>query len=196
MNSTGKVESRELRVESSEVGIRRSELHSPNFRFPLSAFGFGLSDSQLSTLNSRLVLCLVLSLFWLASGCYTTHRAIDDAAVTMQNRLFATSAWHEYGPESGEVEHRGHFKDGFKAGYAAVASGRNGDPPALPPQKYWSVFYRNHEGQEKMLAWFNGYACGAFAAENEGVAARNHMVTFGAIDQNAAGDTSQPGEGE
>ncbi len=136
---------------------------------------------------------LILSLLGFASGCYTTRQAADDVAVSMQNRFFAMCAWQRCKPEFGDVEYLRHFKNGFKSGYAAVASGRDGSPPVLPPQKYWSVFYRNYAGQEKMQAWFNGYSYGAFAAENEGVASRSYMVTSGVHDEGPPTHAGRPG---
>lgn len=60
--------------------------------------------------------------------------------------------------------HRG-FVDGF---VDAVYSGGNGDPPYLPPKRYWRVFFRNAQGDQELTDWNEGFRVGARAALDGG----------------------------
>jgi hypothetical protein len=47
----------------------------------------------------------------------------------------------------------------------------------MPPRCYWHFQYQNPDGQERMLAWFNGYSYGALYAEQEGISDWSRVVT-------------------
>lgn len=93
---------------------------------------------------------------------------MNDFVLGYRNSVWARQAWHER-----KWQHVGEpqfysFGEGFRDGYASVASGGNGCPPPLPPRKYWSWKYQSPEGQAKVAAWFSGYPFGAKAAEEDG----------------------------
>lgn len=53
------------------------------------------------------------------------------------------------------------FKDGF---VDYLDAGGNGEPPALPPRKYWQEGYENPAGHAAIRDWFAGFRHGAAVA--------------------------------
>ncbi len=112
------------------------------------------------------------------SGCLNdTLDQIDEQSFQWRNHFRAMSAWSEVKHGYSDVDHPGHFKSGFMAGYEAAAMGGAPCPPALPPRKYWSAYYANFEGQQKQVAWFNGFEHGVFAAQSSGSAEGTKIIT-------------------
>jgi hypothetical protein len=63
----------------------------------------------------------------------------------------------------------------------------------MPPRCYWKHCYQNCEGRQKIDAWYQGYAHGAMAAEEDGVYASSVIPTYGlndAMHQPGASHTS------
>lgn len=119
---------------------------------------------------------LLIALVGFTAGCQSTYDSVNDGMFSMRSRLYACAAWNDFSPNSGEVYYHGHFKQGFKDGYAAVLAGKGGCLPALPPRKYWTTHYQTPAGHEKMLTWFEGYAYGAMAADEDGIGAWSRVV--------------------
>lgn len=107
-----------------------------------------------------------------SSGCiYEMQDDCDDFMIGMRTRSMARRAWRQAEPVYDRtVEHERHFRKGFEAGYADVASGGNGCVPTLPPRHYWKACYQTPRGKEKTYAWFDGFTHGAIAAHQDGVA--------------------------
>lgn len=120
---------------------------------------------------------LGIALLTLMSGCYDIQANIEDQQMQLARSMHASRAWRRCKGIYHDVDHRKHFGDGFCAGYADVASGGAGCAPTLPPRKYWSVWYQNPSGQRKVQAWFEGFAHGALAAEQEGAGAWGTILT-------------------
>jgi hypothetical protein len=121
--------------------------------------------------------CLPVLLLVSSGGCITVKDCIDTCAIDCRNRCYAERAWWACRSNYNDVECKCDFGKGFKDGYVAVASGGGICQPALPPQSYWHFEYQNPEGQERMLAWFNGYSYGAVYAEQEGINDWSRIVT-------------------
>jgi len=103
------------------------------------------------------------------SGCYQISDSIDDFAMSLRDDFAAGSAWSRWRPYYEDVEERSSFGAGFRDGYESVAAGGNGCQPAMPPHKYWSIWYQNAAGKAKIRAWFNGFSHGALAAEQDNI---------------------------
>ena len=110
-------------------------------------------------------------------GCLSVRDCIDTCAIDCRNRCYAERAWLRCRSTYNDVECRHDFGKGFRDGYVAVASGGSTCQPALPPRDYWRFPYQNPDGQERMLAWFNGYSYGALYAEQEGISDWSRVVT-------------------
>jgi hypothetical protein len=149
-------------------------------RPPRSSKQFQYGESQLKTMvNISNFFRMVAFLFFclVCSGCALTqgienyiayNDSCNDFVMGWRNDVWARQAWHEQKEQfSGHQEFRA-FGAGFRDGYIGVASGGNGCPPPVPPRKYWSWHYQTPEGQCKVAAWFEGYAHGARAAEEDG----------------------------
>jgi hypothetical protein len=107
-----------------------------------------------------LAICLIS-----LAGCAELQQAKIDA----RNRYLSNQAWIDLEDTYCDMNFDKDFGRGFREGYYDVASGGDGCPPILPPQRYWSVRYMNTEGRARTQAWFEGYRYGALVAEQDGV---------------------------
>ncbi|MEO2031392.1 MAG: hypothetical protein ABGZ35_04850 [Planctomycetaceae bacterium] len=103
------------------------------------------------------------------SGCYQISDSIDDFAMCIRDDVAAGSAWSRWRPYYEDVEQPSSFGAGFRDGYESVAAGGNGCQPAMPPHKYWSIWYQNESGKARIHAWFNGFSHGALAAQQDDI---------------------------
>lgn len=126
----------------------------------------------------RIIPCILLLLS--TTGClYEIRDEIIDCEFKLKNCFMADAAWKQCSPVYRDLENQRDFRAGFKAGYKDVAFGANGCPPTLPPACYWKACYATDAGKAKAHAWFDGYAHGAVAAEGDGVADSNRIITRG-----------------
>jgi len=59
---------------------------------------------------------------------------------------------------------------GFISGYVDyLDAGGNGEPPAMPPDRYQSFKYKSPQGQKAILDWFAGFRHGAGMARESGM---------------------------
>lgn len=121
--------------------------------------------------------CLPALLLISLGGCIQTKDCVDRCLADCRNRCYAEMAWFNCKSNYNDVEYKCDFGKGFKDGYVNVAAGGTICQPALPPRHYWQFCYQTPEGQEQMLAWFNGYSYGALYAEQEGIADWSRVVT-------------------
>lgn len=84
-------------------------------------------------------------------------------------RQWADQAWAEAGgasPQDGMVDD---YALGFRDGFVDyVYAGGEGEPPPVPPRKFWNVAWRTPEGDDAARQWFSGYRHGAQVARNGG----------------------------
>lgn len=119
-------------------------------------------------------LCLLL----LTAGClYEIRDEVLESETNLRNHRRAFATWRDCYPTYRSVENFHDFKCGFISGYKATAYGGNGCPPPLPPTEYWKGSYQTPEGKAKANTWFDGYAHGVLAAQSDGVAEMNQIVT-------------------
>lgn len=112
-----------------------------------------------------------------SSGCYEVRDGFDECSIKCRNKIRARCAWWRTRSVYDDIGYRDDFESGFRDGYYDVASGGSGKAPTLPPRKYWKPHYQNQEGHMRTLAWFDGFAHGALAAEQDGAAQWNRIVT-------------------
>src|SRR5437868_3211430 len=61
------------------------------------------------------------------------------------------------------------YEDGFKAGFIDYLQfGGSGQPPYMPPQRYWRAGYRTPEGHRAIEEWFAGFRHGVEEAKASG----------------------------
>ena len=84
-------------------------------------------------------------------------------------RQWADQAWiAESGacPEVGSVDD---YAMGFRDGFVDyVYAGGDGEPPPVPPRKFWNIAWRNPQGDAASQQWFAGYRHGAHTAREGG----------------------------
>jgi hypothetical protein len=94
------------------------------------------------------------------------HHAEEDRTERRRDRLLAEQAWQHVQATGSYSESYG---DGFVEGFADfLYAGGNGEPPALPPQKYWKSSCQTPEGHRSTEDWFAGFRHGAAEARKSG----------------------------
>lgn len=97
------------------------------------------------------------------------HSWVDESMANYRDRTLAEKAWIRERAQHRKHEYTSELKQGFIAGYLAVAGGGNGCTPPIAPQEYWGWKYQSPFGQAAVRAWFEGYPLGAKAADVDGV---------------------------
>ena len=97
------------------------------------------------------------------------HQHEEDWAETRRERELADAAWDHWRTCKAETSFSDAFGDGFRAGYADfLYAGGNGEPPVMPPRKFWKADAQNPEGAQAMRDWFAGFRAGASDARDSG----------------------------
>ena len=131
--------------------------------------------NQKMIFNIRALSCMLIVTTLTGCYCLTDHH--NEKMISWKNRYRAHKAWKEVKDNCDNIDVPGDFGRGFRAGYYDVALGGDGCPPAVPPRRYWSVWYQNHKGHYKQRRWFDGYEHGALVAEQNGAANYNYIAT-------------------
>lgn len=105
----------------------------------------------------RLLLALVAIGLTSQAGCVTPQRCVSTTLKYME----AKEAYKCHGQCNLPCEQERHFEMGWRKGYLAVAEGRTGCPPAVPPTGYLSYTNEDCEGRAKAALWYQGYQLGA-----------------------------------
>lgn len=113
----------------------------------------------------------------LLSGCAHLYDPIDEAVTCLHCEKQALHTWAYARGDFACVNYPHHFGEGFRAGYVDICRGGSGCPPTLPPKCYWGFWYRNEAGRAKTVEWFNGFAAGAAAAQQQGLQQFGQLVT-------------------
>jgi hypothetical protein len=118
--------------------------------------------------------------------------ALDEARASTRAHL------DDYTAEPFTVDHEFGFIDGF---VDYLEAGGTGNPPPLPPRRYWKGKYQNPYGYECMQEWFRGYEHGALAARDsnyrmfvtvplsDAITTQTEQTTYGRISATAPSDT-------
>jgi len=134
-------------------------------------------------LEGRLILLLSLVLVCLFPGCTVCHYAnqtlrtergefnwkTDRKQSRETYRKWADQAWCQECNADPGLHVPSDYVAGFKDGFVDyVYAGGTGQPPPVPPRKFWNVDFRNPNGHEAAADWFAGYRHGAEVARVEG----------------------------
>ena len=124
----------------------------------------------------------VLAMSVLASGCgvarqatrrlvvdpFLYNRPKNELLTDFRNHTLSKFAWNDF-------KYSGDYERGFRRGFSDYLEGGSGEPPILPPRRYWKVDYESPAGHLAIADWFTGYRLGAEAAESSGY---RHWVTI------------------
>lgn len=136
----------------------------------------------------KLFFLILLATF--CAGCYSIEDGIDEFAAEQITAHRARQSWSQMDTVYCDLPYGSHFRDGYLAGFTSVVGGGSPCAPTLPPRKYWGVWYQNESGHGKTRAWFDGFAHGALAAEQE-------MGTgYGSLPISSTGQQWSPGHTE
>jgi hypothetical protein len=84
-------------------------------------------------------------------------------------RAWADEAWCRALSSGADLCLSDHYAAGFKDGFVDyVYAGGNGEPPPVPPRRFWNVSERNVTGQNAGTEWFAGFRHGSQVARQEG----------------------------
>ena len=166
--------SRVNREESNQMLVGTS-----NYRW------FGLLTKKRRARRCNLgVAFIALGSMCLLCGCTSVSSSIgsvfsggcmSEAIELHRNRTCALKAWFRREHNFCDQPNLRDFKDGFVDGYVAIAEGKPGCPPSVPPKRFWSWAYQTPSGQSQMAAWYAGYPYGVQAAKDDGLNSHNHI---------------------
>jgi hypothetical protein len=98
-----------------------------------------------------------------------THRNLEDKVEGLRNRRWAKGVWLEVAGQDPQHAYSKDYEQGFIEGFTDyLAAGGTGEPPALPPSKYWKPKYESPEGYQAIEDWFAGFRHGATVAREGG----------------------------
>ena len=115
----------------------------------------------MTRLSIQITLAIAASI--LPLGCTGLSHFREDIALREM-------AKHSYASKSnprGTGDHARHYERGWRQAYFNVSRGADTCPPSVPPEVYWSTKYQTPRGCQQIAAWYEGYRCGAAAAEAE-----------------------------
>jgi hypothetical protein len=97
------------------------------------------------------------------------HQRAEDRADRKQAGALAERAWAEVQCAEPGHPYSGDYAAGFETGFTDyVYAGGSGEPPAVPPRRYWKSRYDSPEGHQAVEDWFAGFRHGAGVARQGG----------------------------
>ncbi len=94
----------------------------------------------------------------------------DRARSLKAYRQWADEAWSVERRACPDVADNADYALGFRDGFVDyIYAGGDGQPPPVPPRKFWNVGWRTPEGDVGAQQWFAGYRHGAQSARNSGL---------------------------
>ncbi len=94
---------------------------------------------------------------------------VDDCTARLNHQIRASHVWAEIQQGTPGQPFSEDYANGFKEGYADyLYAGGTGQPPPLPPRKYWATRYATWEGRQAVQDWFAGFRHGAMLAQETG----------------------------
>lgn len=95
---------------------------------------------------------------------------------------WAAEAWNAELAALPNEEVPGYYYQGFREGFLEyVFAGGTGQPPPIPPRRFWKIGYRNALGDKAISEWREGYVRGTHAAEAGGYRKRAVVPALNAI---------------
>ena len=121
--------------------------------------------------------------------------AIQEKLMDIRNGMAANAAWEEFCTFNPEQPFAIDYELGFKRGFADYLDGGTGQPPVVPPRRYWKVSYQSPQGHQQIQNWFAGYQAGSLVAEQSG---RHQWTTIPVMlpSEAAQADRAEPAAGE
>jgi hypothetical protein len=94
---------------------------------------------------------------------------LDRARSLKTYRRWAADAWRFEKSACPEVAASSHYAEGFRDGFVDLLyAGGDGQPPPIPPRKFWNMAWRGPAGQAGAQQWFAGFRRGAQVAHEGG----------------------------
>lgn len=103
--------------------------------------------------------------YWYDKFARHRYRAAALEALEQQ-RALAKAERDDYVHEPFSPAHECGFVDGF---VDYLEAGGRGEPPVLPPRKFWKAKFQNPDGYRATLDWFEGFRHGASVARASGL---------------------------
>jgi hypothetical protein len=116
-----------------------------------------------------------IAILLITPGC----AAIQDWHYNEVNCLRTECAWIKCAGSVRCVICASDYGHGWKEGYFCVSTGGSGQPPTLPPKKYWCAKYQNSDGQQAIADWYAGFQDGVIMAERRGAGQYHYLHPHG-----------------
>lgn len=141
--------------------------------------------------SNKFVFSLMITGLSLMTGCNALQEELSANRNQAHILMRAEAAWHGAFACYRGVENSRDFHEGFRDGYVAVANGGDGCVPTIAPQKFWGCCEGGHDTKCGTRAWFTGYAHGAIAAEQDGIAGVNQLMLSPQFQEQSAIEESE-----
>jgi hypothetical protein len=150
---------------------------------------FGLNPKLFAAMKPTLLLT-VSALCLLSSGCSLSHNLLTTTVIQphqfcnyweerreqhryramarrelQREQATACVRLDEYGGQPYSVHQQRGFEDGF---VDYLVYGGSGNPPSLPPRRYWRMKYQNQQGYQAVQDWYQGFEHGVQVAQATG----------------------------
>ncbi len=94
---------------------------------------------------------------------------LEEAEACKQYAIWAEEAWSEWQGNNPGATASTDYYDGFRNGFVDYCfAGGSGEPPPIPPRRFWRTMYRNTAGDTAIADWTAGFRAGAGAARAGG----------------------------
>jgi hypothetical protein len=94
---------------------------------------------------------------------------LEEADACEQYAIWAEEAWSEYRGQNPDAATSADYYDGFRNGFVDYCfAGGSGEPPPVPPRRFWRTIYRNAMGDQSIADWSTGFRAGSGAARTGG----------------------------
>lgn len=146
-------------LEPSAAALAARKSRSAVWTAPALAIVICLSGCSVYQQARRTVLYEPLNFGW----------KLDRARSLKTYRRWAADAWRFEKSTCPEVAASSHYAEGFRDGFVDfLYAGGDGQPPPVPPRKYWNMAWRGPTGQAAAQQWFAGFRRGAHVAHEGG----------------------------
>ena len=87
-----------------------------------------------------------------------------------KNRSLAKRVWHEVTAADPHLHASVDYADGFIDGFADyLYRGGSGEPPVVPPRRYWNLPFKSPRGQFAVNDWYSGFCHGSEECKTRGL---------------------------
>jgi hypothetical protein len=104
---------------------------------------------------------------WCEPLVFSTTR--DDCRSRQRYDQLASEAWNSLASADPKLACSAAYESGFTYGFADfMYAGGSGEPPPVPPRRFWNLDYRTPTGHQAVEDWFAGFRHGVAVVREHG----------------------------